>query len=494
MARTLRQDAVRRTWERVHTVIRQQPPLVWLAGWGVLVALQILSPVWYPTHDASRYLSIARSAATTDHVTDLGSRHLVYGIGYPLLVSPVFLCDAYPFFLLSVAHAVFAAVYLAGCYVWARRHVPEAAVLIALLAVANSIVLVTFRRPLSEAAFLPVMIWAINALAAVPAARAVWRPLLAAALLLSLLAVIRQVGVLFAAGFGVCLAVRAWQRQMSWPRACLLTLVVGLPTVLSAGAMVAYDRAMGAAEGSASNLDLFTRAQTASVEYPESSILLQCLEGARVRISEVGRLTIPGMFNAYGGYRQWLNVNMLLYIPLAGLLVVGWWRFVRRLDVFALTLPLYVALYIYWPFDQSGRFFVPLVPLLVVCLWHGLARLGQRRLALLRLLLLLHTGVALGYWLGVDRPRALADDQRWPEVRRLAEVIRAAPGPVQVGPGLGRTSNLLEYLLDLPVAWQEAGQRAEPGVRWLVTAADAPPETGFTATARVGPYRLWQRH
>jgi hypothetical protein len=489
-----RQEAAAFPWRRIRQVLRPRPALVWLVGWGVLLAAQVISPLWYPTYDSARYLSIARSAATAGRLTNLGSTHLVYGVGYPLLVSPVFQTGPFPFLLLSAVHAGLAALYLAGTYVWARRHVPEGAVPAALLAVANAVVLVTLRRALSEAAFLPVMIWAVNALSAVPRSRRPWRPLAAAALLLSLLAVIRQAGILFVAGFGVQLAAAAWRRELSWGRACLLTLAVGLPATAALGAMLAYDREMAARQGSWSHLDVFTRSGAAEhAGQSGQSLPAQCLEGLRLRVGEVGRLTVPGMFNAYGDSRQWLNVNMLVYLPVCGLLVVGWWRFVRRLDVFALTLPFYAGLYVYWPFDQSGRFFAPLLPLLLVCLWHALAGLGRRRLALLTVLLVLHTAVAAGYWLAVDRPRALAEARRWPDLRQLAKVIRAEPGPVQAGPGLGKTHFLLEYLLDRPVAWRESGQPAAADARWLVTAAGEPAVAGFRTRALVGPYRLLRR-
>jgi hypothetical protein len=496
MATTLpRPDAARLPGDRAGPLLRRHLPLLGLAGCGVLLAAQVISPLWYPGYDSVRYLSVARSAAGGGPVTNLGSPHLVYGVGYPLLMSPVFLGGPGPFLLLSVVHVGLAALYVAGTYVWARRYVPEAAGLIALLAVANAVVLVTLRRALSEAAFLPLMIWTVNALSAVRPGRVAWRPVLAAAGLLALLAVTRQAGILFAAGFGVRTAVAAWRRELPWARAGLLTLAVGLPATLALGAMVAYDRETATRQGEWSHLDVFTRSEGGRHgERPGQSLPAQCLEGLRLRLGEIGRLTVPGMFNAYADTGEWLNINLLVYLPLTGLLLAGWGRFVRRLDVFALTLPFYATLYVWWPFDQSARFFAPLLPLLLICLWHALAALGRRRVALLAGLLVLHTAVALGYWLAIDRPRALAEARHWPDLRQLAEVIRTDPGPVQAGPGLGKAHFLLEYLLDRPVAWREPGQPAGPEVRWLVTAAGSPAEEGFTPRAEAGPFRLLRRN
>jgi hypothetical protein len=483
------QEGVKLSWTRTVTFLRQRPAWLWFAGWGVLLAVQIISPLWYPGYDAVRYLSIARSAMG-GHAANLGSPHLVYGVGYPLLISPVFLSGPFPFLWLSLLHAALAAVYAAGTYLWVRRQVAEAAVFIALLAVANSLVLVTFRRALSETAFLAVMIWTVNALSALSHRRAGWRLAPVAALLLSLLALIRQAGILFLAGFVVLLTIRAWRRELSWGRALLLSAGVGVPATAALTAMLAYDQATAARQGDPSHLEILTRSAAGRAEHPDWSLPAQVLEGLRLRLSEVGRLTVPGMANAYSDAGNWLNLNFCVYLPLTGLLALGWWRFARRLDVFALTLPFYAALYVCWPFDQSARFFVPLLPLLWVCFWHALPALGRRRVALLGVLLVLHTAVALGYWLAVDRPRALAAHRLWPAVARLADVIRTDPGPVAVGSGLGKTQFLLEYLLDRPVI-SEGQEQAK--VRWLVTGKDIPIESGFTPRAAVGPYRLWQR-
>jgi hypothetical protein len=420
----------------------------------------------------------------------------MYGIGYPALISPVFLANAFPFLLLSMVHATLAGLYLAGTYVWVRRHAPEAALPIALLAVGNVIVLSILRRPLSEATFLPVMIWLINALAAIPRSRTVWRPLLAAIFLLTVLVLIRQAGIFFAAGFGLHLALLARQRELSWTRACVLTLAVGLPASCALGAMIVYDHTLAAHERTWSNVDILMRSQAQfPADYPgKPLLLLQCLEGVRMRVSEVGRLTLPGMFNARGKEGDWLNVNMLLYVPVFVLFVVGWLRFVRRrADVFALTLPLYVALYVYWPFDQGGRYFAPLLPLMLLCFWTALESLGQRRLLALRTLIVAHLVVALGYWICIDRPRALNDEYHWSEVHQMAEVFRGEPGTIEVAHGLGNVHLMLQYLLDQPVSQQLRGQPLQADVHWLIVAADAPATLGYQPSAAIGSYRLLHR-
>jgi hypothetical protein len=320
------------------------------------------------------------------------------------------------------------------------------------------------------------------------------RKLTAAAVLLAVLALIRQAGILFAAGFGLQMAIAAALGETSWKRACLWTLAVALPAAGALSAMVAYDQRMAAGEGVLSNFDFFQRSPATPSDLAGSTLPGQCLEGLRVRVSEVGRLVVPGMFSAYGARGHWLNVNMLVYVPLFALLVVGWWRFVgQRPDAFALTLPPYLALHVWWPFDQSCRFFAPLLPLMLVCFWLALERLGRWRLRLAVVLVAAHLAVATGQWLVHDRPRALAEHGHWPAVRRLAGVIDGDPGAVQAAPGLENARLMLQHVLDRPVTPQPAGQSAPPEVRWRVVPAEALACPGFSPCLTAGPYQLLRR-
>jgi hypothetical protein len=339
------------------------------------------------------------------------------------------------------------------------------------------------------------MIWVVNALGAIPRSRTVWRPLVAAGVLLSLLVAVRQAGIFFAAGFGLQMLLSARRGLLSWRRACGLALAVGLPGALALAGVIGLDHLEALHQGRWSPLNILVRSSAhLPSDFADRPVWAQCLEGLRVRISEVGRLLIPGMFNSYGKDGDWWNLNLLLYLPLAALVALGWFRFTRkRLDAFALTVPLYAALYVYWPFNQSARFFVPLLPMLYLCLWWSLERLGQRRRALLQMLLGAHIVVALGYWLAIDRPRALADARRWQDLQQVAALVRAEPGTLQTTSELGNSYLLLAYLLDRPVSQQLHGQPVDARVSWLVDAIEAPPRGGFQLFRNVGPYRLLRR-
>ncbi len=466
-----------------------------LAAWVLLVAVQVISPLWYPTPDAANYLSIARSLTTKAVPTRLGSPNLVFGIGYPLLVSPVFLVAERPFLALSLVHLTWAGIYLAGSHAWARRYVANASLPIALIAVGNVTALVLFRRALSEVAFLGVMIWLAHALAGLPqpGRRGALR-LLAATLLLTLLVLIRPAGILFAAGFALVLGQRLRQGTLTWKAAAKYLLAFTLPALLALSSAVAYSHLMAARERSWTNLDVLTAsAHGPATDERSDSLLMQCADGLVRRVGEPGRLLVPGMFGAYGGVGGF-DVNLLVVVPFFALCVFGWWRFVRRhVDAFALALPAYFALHVYWPFDQGGRYFAPLLPLFLVCCWFALERLGPRRLLLAKALVAAHVLVAGGHWLVKELPRARAADRNWPELLRLVEPVHREEGTVQVAHELGQANFQLEFLLDRPVLRLEKGEPPDPGVAWLVLPKSAPCPEGFGERAQAGRFTLWQR-
>ena len=186
-------------------------------------------------------------------------------------------------------------------------------------------------------------------------------PLIALGSLTTLVTVlIRPAGLALVAGFGLVMLRAAWRQEWSWRAAAIVTLVVGMPAVITEAEVVRRDRARAEQANTVSYTD--------QVRAADQTLAGQLVEGVRVRVQEFGRLLIPGMYKAVARPGDWLNPNMFVYIPLAGAVICGWLRFFRdHGDVFAGLFPFYLALYILWPFDQGARFFTPLVPLLVVC-------------------------------------------------------------------------------------------------------------------------------
>lgn len=463
-------------------------PVRWLVTLATLLAAQI-SPWWYPTPDTVVYLSTARGIAVRHSLGALGNAQIVFPPGYPLLLSPAFLLGARPFLALSVIHWCMALVLMLGVYRWMRHRCPDAALLLTGLVMLNVSVWIHYRRTLSELAFMTVLIWSVQSLDALRAANslrtAIKRALPASALLL-LLSMIREVGLLVGLGFGLAALIDTWRHRMRWRAALLLTLLVIVPAALAVAGFVRYDAAMKVASSAPMGTHLD------GVTYPTTTLVERLTEGLRLRISEVGRLLIPGMFNAYGRPGNWLDLNVIVYVPVFILVAVGWWRFVRRQrDVFALTLPIYLFAYILWPFEAGTRYMLPMLPVLLASVWCLLEPLRQRRLSMLAVLLIGHLGVALGHWMIKEIPRARACHAQWDSVERLALGIGndSVAFSANVPPCV---QFMLELSLDhlVPVSRNDGGDR---DVRWFVTPDAAPVARGFSVSRRAAPYTLLVR-
>jgi hypothetical protein len=191
------------------------------------------------------------------------------------------------------------------------------------------------------------------------------------------------------------------------------------------------------------------------------------------------------MFKARGA--GWADVNTLLYVPLAALAGVAWWRLARHsADVLAWTAPLYLGVYLAWPYAAGTRYLLPLLPLLWLALWELGAPLARRR-RLFAILLLGHLGVAVGYLLAVDAPRARACHRDWPAVARVAARVRAADGPLAAVATPECVRLMLSLAIDRPVTTAVAADTA-----WVLQ-----PESSADATALsevvAGGYRLARR-
>lgn len=460
-------------------------PAPWLAGFALALALQI-SPLWYAAPDAAAYLSIARSIAAGGPLARFGLAELSYPLGYPLLISPAFLAGPRPFLALSVLNWLMAVAFMLGVYCWARRQLGAGALWVTGLVMANMSVWTLYRRTLSEAAFLAVMMWAVNGLNAVLArSRSVAvAPLLAAAALLITLTAIREVGILFGAGFVLVLLTRAVSGATS-RRATATAVAVTAAALLFALLSIRPERIAAAGPALAGNL--------AGYRDADSAVVGGVAERALLRVSEVGQLLVPGMFRAYG--RGWADVNSVLYVLLLIAVGIGWWRLVRlRRDVLAFTAPLYLGAHLLWPYSAGTRYMVPLLPLLVACIWVLLEPLRRWRLGIVAVALFAHLFVAVGYWLAVDRPAARACARQWPAVRQLAAHIAPQPGAVSATDAPPCLPLLLALQLERPVQRLDPRTPADAATQWIVAARNGDAIAGFQTQADVGDYRLLRKN
>jgi hypothetical protein len=345
------------------------PATFYLVILATFLLIQVSSS-WIPTRDGAAYLSIAKSLASGNGLRRFGNPHLHFAPGYSILIAPAFLFSDEPFLLISSLHWLFLVAFIWGVYLWSERQLPAHALLLTALCAINVGVLYYFRRTLSEAAFTPLLIW--TAVFVDRAADASNRPdtgkfALIAALLAGYLFSIRLAGVTLAIGFALMLIVKAIKREITGTRAAAYASIV-LATALGTTVMlVEHDHAMALASGLATSYyDEVVRSET--------SVDQRILTGILWRVQEIGRLTLPGAFKAYGG---WIHPIMLVYVPTFVAFSVGFYDVAsRRRSALLYAFPVYFFLYIIWPHDQGARFMTPMVPVLWLSL---LAFVAQSR-------------------------------------------------------------------------------------------------------------------
>lgn len=483
--------AARGTWEERAYAAAQRPGL-WFALLALLLALQV-KWWWQPCPDAVSYLSIARHLAHGE-LQRCDSPHVVMAPGYPLLVAPAFLISDRPFLIIAVVHFVLAMLLMAAVYLWFRRWGCPAAAPLAALVLSSACFCQHYRNTISELAFTTALMWAAYALERLIRA-ATWRQTAlwgAAALCLSVLAAsTRLVGVFLLVGFAATLLVCTIRRQIPWGRAAGLMALIGVPVGAAVLSLVVWDHAMAARAGEGAK----SYAQHMAAE--GMTPVEQVVEGTRLRISECGRLLLPGMYKAYARPGQWLNPVIPLYIALAGGLAWAWWKRIRDGgDLLLFMLPAYLGLYVIWPFDQGGRYLLPVLPILAFCLWGLLERLPQRRFVVLLALVMAHAGVSLGYW-ARDLRFARCYDQ-WDEVASLGERVRAEPSAVawydpEDRRQLEGLRLMLAYEVNRPLVNSADESAIGPDVRWLVVPSDCTGVAGFAARAAAGQLMLLER-
>lgn len=467
--------------------VQNSRPWTWLTLFAILLAIQI-SPLWYPTPDATTYLSIARSIAVSHRLSNLGGTHLGYPPGYPLLISPAFLISSRPFLILSIIHWMMALLFMVAVYHWTRRFAPDAAVLLTGLAVVNAAFWIYYRRPLSEIAFMAVMMWAVLALDFALDSETVYSSAIrtaAGAALVIVLALIRETGVLLAAGFAFAVVLAIRDGSLRWGRGLIMAATMAGPAIAAVAAFMIYDLATARSAPSAvfgTHLSGFIDTAT--------PIHTRVIEGLRLRISEVGRLLVPGMFKAYSGHGQWLHVDTLIYLAVFAVVVLGWIRLLhRRREVLAATAPFYFGLYAMWAFDADTRYLLPLLALLFACVWFAVEPFTRWRMRFLTLLLLAHLGVAMGYWTVVEIPRARTCDKQWPAITALAPGLQDGNAVIAATARVPQCARLmLSFVTDRPVLPRGAAQAA--GAKNILECRDEPVPSGFQIRRIAGPYEL----
>lgn len=459
----------------------------------LFLAVQIRS-WWRPTPDVVGYFSIARSVWSGRGLSNLGNPMLHYAPGYPLLISPAFLFPERTFLGISMLRFVMASITAACVYLWMRRLVPRpAAILLSLLVVFNVSFLHYYRTPLSDLPMMMFLFAAALALRKIAQARRsgpqiAWT--VAAASLLLAATVTRQSAITLAAGFAVWALFAAHRRAMGRLKALLAAAVMPLPALLAAVYLARRDQAFAGDSKNPTYLD--------QLQPLAHGFITQISTGLHLRISEIGRLLIPGMWNAHGRAGNWLDINLLLYLPLAVLVAIGWFRLARRAnDPLLWAAPFYAAMYILWPFDQDTRFFTPILPILAVSLWPFIRLLRTARWRLLAALCAIHLVISVALWINESRRIGREYAQSWPALQQIAARITANQKPA-AAPRITPNAQLwLQFLIDRRL---ESAAPAVPDsplpadVQWLVQPAVSPrADSDFSLEQTAGGFSLYRR-
>jgi len=179
-------------------------------------------------------------------------------------------------------------------------------------------------------------------------------------------------------------------------------------------------------------------------------------------------------------------------VPLFIVFAIGWWRFAWGApDILAWAFPLYLGLYIAWPYEQGTRFLMPMLPVIWGSLWFFAAPWERFRRPVFAGLLVAGLLAALVYWAGdIRQERELAS--YWPKLDRLA-----AAAQTEAGSGVICADRHVAcmFLLALNRAWTIVDKAAvmDPDARWLLIGDDRGDTPGFTLRLRVGDLRLMER-
>jgi hypothetical protein len=495
--------------------IAKRRPSLGLAVLSLLFAVQI-SPWLYPSVDGCLYLKTVNDFRSTPRLDDFCC---LVPPAFPVLIAPAFLFGDRPFLAVSILNWLLAVALIGGVYVWARRILPSAAMVLTTVLAVNISLWTFYRRPTKEVATLAFLVWTINAMHGLlderRTSRIVWLTV-AVSLLTSYLVLIRYAAIMLAVAFTMAAAWHVRKGALRPRRAIAMSAVICLVSGSVLGTWLVYDRWHGTGGRYVDSIVSIYRRPSAAEAPTADTVDQEADERAPARrrdrhfarallyrVDDLACLTIPGMWKASSASGDTLIAVTILGALLFGVLGLGWWKlFSTRIDVFALLLPIYLLLYAHWDCPQpGGRFLLPMLPIILACLGAGTWAIfqyttptGARRwqVALLTGCILAHFGQATAYWLLYDLPRARECQRNLPMVDRLADRIQKRSGLVAIAPSLEQRCNGLWLDLD----WKRMRILEKPlrrRVEWIVDLAGAAPVTGFAVECVDGPVQLLRR-
>ena len=439
---------------------------MWFCLYGLIMLVQVNGMWWKPGGDQVKYLSMARELAQHGKLLALGQRQLYHAPGYSILISPAFLLpENMWFFGIQLMQWGMLMIVVWASYRWVRWYLPRSvALLIAGIVGINANVWMYVHTPLSEIAFTMFLMLSVLALEQTRRSKDGWKIagwVCLSAALVGYASLIRQVGVLVAGGYGLVLLRDAIKEKMGWARAIVSTGIVGIVGSAVAVGFVIYDKKMMALSGEEHTY--------INQVLGNKGVLWQLIDGLHGRVNAVGQLMMPGLFKTYAKGDEWLNPIFLVYVPLTGVMVWGWWKFARRRsDIFAWMMPFYVGLYIVWPYTQDARFFVPILGMFGLCVWEFVKQWKNIRLSIIAIFIGLHLiaagGRTVNHWKDSAEMNA-----KWEGYKALVQRMNSdKTGKIGVYPMEREDHDMLMFLSNEQYVEVKGGSEPGEEVTWLL--------------------------
>jgi len=400
---------------------------VWLSIFTALLCV-LTAGLWHPMPDSILYINQARNLIHGHGLTHADSTRWVASPGYPILISPFFLINDMPLRVLTLFQTLLTVIYMFGVFAWASRHTKQTAILITGAATLHAAVWQYCFPTTTEAAFMATMIWSIVCFT-------VWldhrgtrlgkQAFTLAVLLICYCTFIRSAGLMIAVGAGIMLLLHDRSTHRSFRQTFgVLMIWLGLPGLVILGFLIH--------ETQSTNLGWIQGTYLAGIAPNQSQgIFKTLLSGMQMRLSDIGRLMIPGMLKAYSRDQSWIHASMFIYLPIIAGLIWAWVKIIRhKSDPLLWSLLPFTALHIvYMQFADGARFMTPMLPVIMLLTWRlfGVFKSGQH--ATMLILLVLHASVIIGLTVR-EQPTLVDIHNQWKVAAICANLIKEDIGPV----------------------------------------------------------------
>ena len=338
------------------------------------VFIVLVAPRYLFGGDPDHYVGLARSLAGGEGYVINGHPETKFPPGYPVILAPAAQLFGGSFLAIARWAALLAALAFPAAYFMLRRRGEPFAVLLALASVASvPFVIVATGNPMSEPFFIVcamlLIAWADDW---ERDSRRSWSSLFAGAGLVFAVVATRMVGAAAVSAAALIVIWRLVTRRFTIRD--LLPLAAGVAFLASWLAWTsAHTRPSATAGPESGYVRLLLLADPEQPDLGRASvaqIATRIATNAVKQAAHAGELLtqIP-----------WLKPTW--YSPVAlliALVVAGWWRHLRSGGAFgALYFASYLAIMLVWPFDEGGRFLVPLAPLLLLYAVQGVRLVSQ---------------------------------------------------------------------------------------------------------------------